>query len=130
MYIETSRNGYNSLARLVSPPLTLTNGQTMCLTFWYSMYGQTINNLKVYYKRSGALGNAVWSKHGTQGPTWKKATVDITGASPLQVVFEASRGVSYTGDIAIDDISAVAGSCSGNIKHTSLFPEFPSYIIE
>ncbi|XP_067654505.1 MAM and LDL-receptor class A domain-containing protein 2-like [Haliotis asinina] len=114
MYIEASSTHYNALARLVSPPLSLNNGQAMCLTFWYSMYGQTINYLNVYFKRSGSLGDAVWSKHGTQGPTWKKATVDITGTSPLQVVFEASRGISYTGDIAIDDISALPGTCSGS----------------
>lgn len=29
----------------------------------------------------------------------------------LQIVFEASRGSSYTGDIAIDDVQAVVGAC-------------------
>ncbi len=119
MYIETSANSNNALARFVSPTLTLTNNQPKCLTFWYSMYGQTINNLKVYFLRNKQRGSAVWSKHGTQGPKWLQARVDITGASPLQVVFEASKGATYQGDIAIDDISAADGSCSG--KSFSLY---------
>ena len=114
MYIETSIVPANSKARLVSPSLTLTSGKAKCLTFWYSMYGRSINDLKVYFKHGRQLGAAVWSKHGTQGPTWTQAQVDVTGNSPLNVVIEASKGSSMFGDIAIDDVSIVDGSCSGN----------------
>ena len=31
----------------------------------------------------------------------------------LQIIFEGIRGSSYTGDIAIDEISFVRGSCRG-----------------
>lgn len=32
----------------------------------------------------------------------------------VQLIFEGVRGTSWKGDIAIDDVSIIPGSCSGN----------------
>ena len=37
----------------------------------------------------------------------------------LQIVFEAVRGVSYRGDIALDDIALKDGSCPSSGKNCS-----------
>lgn len=37
---------------------------------------------------------------------------------PLQIIFEAIRGVSMRSDTAIDDIMFQAGPCLGKFKHT------------
>ena len=76
MYIETSaprRN--NDKARILSPRQTGTG--IKCLTFWYHMYGSNVKTLNVYVTGDSNLGSALWSKNGTQGNRWKKATVDI-----------------------------------------------------
>lgn len=43
----------------------------------------------------------------------------------LQIVFEAVRGISYRGDIALDDISLKDGSCpsSGNFLKSGILQE-------
>ena len=85
MYLESSTNAHGHAARLLSPAVTLTSGQSKCFTFWYNMYGPNIGSLNVYFKRSNNLGSAIWIMKGNQGPLWKKAVVTVTGNSPLQV---------------------------------------------
>ncbi|KAJ7385144.1 Meprin A subunit beta [Desmophyllum pertusum] len=83
-------------------------GGSACLSFYYHMYGKTVNQLNVY------LGSSkVFSKSGAQGNEWKKAEVSINGKG--NIVFEGIRGNSYQGDIAIDDFSLKKGSCSGGV---------------
>jgi trypsin len=81
------------------------------MSFYYHMYGQTINRLNLYNN-----GKVVWNMQGQQGNAWKKASVTLNGNK--NVVFEAIRGSSYTGDIAIDSISTVKGTCGGPVPPT------------
>ena len=46
IYIETSGRKENDSARLFSPPLTI-RSTGYCFKFWYHMYGESINTLKV-----------------------------------------------------------------------------------
>ena len=76
-----------------------------CFTFWYHMYGNTINTLNVYINTNG-LRTLLWSTFGNQGNYWQSASLNITGSNYWsQFIFEGLAGASYTGDIAIDDIS-------------------------
>ncbi|WP_411026962.1 hypothetical protein, partial [Salmonella sp. s55044] len=108
VYIETSSGNYGYVARLLSP--TLTTLGRHCLEFYYHMYGSAINTLNVYAKTT-TLGNATWTKYGSQGNQWILGQVSIHVFTPTQIVFEGVRGSSFTGDIALDDISIVAGDC-------------------
>ncbi|KAM7427033.1 hypothetical protein ABFA07_021757 [Porites harrisoni] len=108
MYIETSSprvQGDN--AKLKSPPLKFRG--TMCLSFYYHMYGSDIGSLKVSFN-----GKDVFSRSGNKGNTWLKASVSISSiAGSHQIIFEGVRGKSFEGDIAIDDFSLTSGSCAG-----------------
>ena len=78
MYIETSNpRKPNDAARLISP-LVPANSGSKCLTFWYHMYGASVNNLNVYAPSGVRMGNPIWTRHGTQGNQWKKAQILIT----------------------------------------------------
>ncbi|KAK3755006.1 hypothetical protein QZH41_001976 [Actinostola sp. cb2023] len=77
----------------------------MCMTFYYHMYGQTINQLNIYNNNK-----KIFEKRGKQGNAWHKASVSLKGNR--DVVIEAVRGSSYTGDIAIDSITVTKGSCN------------------
>jgi hypothetical protein len=77
------------------------------------MYGSNVNALNVYLKKGTSLGKPVWTHTGTRSNKWYQSQVDIQGSSPYQILFEGVRGTSYKGDIAVDDISVVDGSCQG-----------------
>jgi hypothetical protein len=77
------------------------------------MYGSNVNALNVYLKKDTSLGKPVWTHTGTRSNKWYQSQVDIQGSSPYQILFEGVRGTSYKGDIAVDDISVVDGSCQG-----------------
>ncbi|XP_067654504.1 MAM and LDL-receptor class A domain-containing protein 1-like [Haliotis asinina] len=119
MYIETSSpRRPNDVARLNSFILTGPTSPT-CLTFWYHMYGNSIGTLNVYVTRNGAKGSPIWQMSGNQGNSWNVAEVSIktvSGSTPYQIVFEGIVGRTYLGDIAIDDFSVTAGSCSASVN--------------
>ncbi|XP_072179349.1 MAM and LDL-receptor class A domain-containing protein 1-like [Diadema setosum] len=115
MYIETSSpRSYGDIARLKSPAYFSANtNQTYCLNFWYHMHGDTISTLNV--KMSDAMANStvmLYTLYGEQGNMWNEARVDVYRYYQLfNIIMEGLRGSSYTGDIAIDDISLQSGSC-------------------
>ena len=79
---------------------------TTCkLNFWYHMYGTTIGRLTVYMQPTSGTRQQVWTKRGNQGNQWLQANVDLVSNGPYQIIFEAVAGTSFTGDIAIDDIT-------------------------
>ncbi|XP_033751987.1 MAM and LDL-receptor class A domain-containing protein 1-like [Pecten maximus] len=111
IFIEASNpRRPNDTARVMSP--LISDNSPRCLSFWYHMYGTHVNLLNVYQTRSiSSLGTAIWSRRGTQGNQWLQAKVAITPSSPYMIVFEGVRGISYRGDIAIDDVRMALGSC-------------------
>ena len=55
----------------------------------------------------------VWTRFGTQGNKWRHGQVNIRGISSIfNIDIEGVRGVSYEGDISIDDIVVSDDKCS------------------
>lgn len=77
------------------------------------MYGSEINTLNVYLYNSTALGIPIWTHFGNQGNKWYHTKIDIQGYSIYQIMFEGVRGNGIMGNIAVDDISVLEGSCPG-----------------
>lgn len=63
MYIEASGRQPGDKAWLLSPP-SGSSPTTMCVEFWYNMYGAQTGTLNVYLKRNGANGTPVFTKSG------------------------------------------------------------------
>ncbi|XP_068709846.1 MAM and LDL-receptor class A domain-containing protein 1-like isoform X3 [Montipora foliosa] len=106
MYIETSSpRQYGDYATLVSPVQKFS--KIMCLTFYYHMYGSAIGNLTVSID-----GQVKFFEAGNQGTQWVEAKINVDVCGDHPVIFTATRGRTYTGDIAIDDISLKQGSCT------------------
>lgn len=86
MYIETSSprvQGDN--AKLKSRPLKFSG--TMCLGFYYHMYGSSIGSLKVSIN-----SKEVFSKSGNKGNAWLKASVTISSIAGSHQVRDISLG--------------------------------------
>ena len=108
IYIEASGNS-NKTARIISPAISTTG--TVCVSFWYHMYGAHINMLSLYSNTGGSRG-LLWQKSGNQGNKWINGRVDATVNNGDKVIFEGKTGISYQGDIALDDISILSGPCT------------------
>ena len=88
------------------------------VSFFYFMKGATIGSLSLV----DATGSVVWSLTGDQGSTvWIEASADVTTAS---FAFKVMRGSSWTGDVAVDDVT-VSCAASG----TGIFP-LPSFGVQ
>lgn len=78
------------------------------------MYGRHINALNVFTQNTTGFENLVWSKQGQQGNKWIKATVNLDSYVSYSIILEGVRGQDYEGDISLDDISLVEGTCPTN----------------
>lgn len=83
---------------------------SMCLQFYYTMYGRYMGYLNVYKREGMKNDDLIWTLSGNQGTEWHEAVVDIGGAC-YQIIFEGITGSSYQSDIAIDDIYFGKGTC-------------------
>lgn len=119
MYIEASSprlQGDN--ASLLSERLPA--NQTVCLEFWYYMYGDGIGNLTVNLEDSCShTETEVFKRSGEQGEQWRKASVTIPAnivPNDYTVKLTGDVGPTFRGDTAIDDLSLRDGSCTNTQK--------------
>ena len=77
------------------------------INFKYHMYGSSMGEMEVL-----APGGIIWTLQGDQGNSWKSAS--ITGISVHSFTFEYTRGNSFRGDAAIDEVSIVCGDPDPN----------------
>ncbi|KAM4687798.1 MAM and LDL-receptor class A domain-containing protein 1 [Discoglossus pictus] len=103
LYADSSNGEYGHTAHIMTPVISLT-GPKCKLVFWSYMNGATIGTLQVLIK-SGNTTYELWSQSGKQGPEWKRSEVFLGTLSFFQIILRAKRGVSYMGDVTVDDIS-------------------------
>ncbi|BFZ04222.1 hypothetical protein BsWGS_07261 [Bradybaena similaris] len=105
LYIDATLRAQGNKAWYVSQDLSPSNAR--CLHFWYYMSGGIVGNLNVWVLQSSDGSRVpIWSLTGNQGSQWSQGQALIppqTGS--FQVIFEGVRGISWTGNIALDDIS-------------------------
>ena len=80
------------------------------LRFSYHMYGASMGTLEV-----SVNGTSLWSLSGDQGNVWNQAQVDLSAfaGQDITIVFTGTRGTSFTGDMALDNIEVDEGMSSG-----------------
>ncbi|XP_033104873.1 MAM and LDL-receptor class A domain-containing protein 2-like [Anneissia japonica] len=106
LYIDTSTlidNANNEKAQLQTLPYHHSSSKCS-LSLWYHMLGSSIGTLNVYLKTDSS-SSKLFSVSGDQGEDWKTTgNIEIGHQEDFVVIIEAIRGVTITGDIAIDDI--------------------------
>ncbi|XP_066483744.1 MAM and LDL-receptor class A domain-containing protein 1 [Tiliqua scincoides] len=103
LYADSSNGKFRHAADMTTPVISLT-GPKCRLVFWNYMNGATVGSLKVLIK-VGNMTSELWAQSGPQGPQWNRAEVFLGVHSYFQVLFRAKRGISYVGDVAVDDLS-------------------------
>ncbi|XP_062504071.1 MAM and LDL-receptor class A domain-containing protein 1-like [Corticium candelabrum] len=105
IYLETSvPASRNDKAQLRSRVIG-TSCKPCKLNLWYHMYGSSVNRLSVAIQPINGARQTLWTKRGNQGNRWIQQSVDLISSGPYQIIIEAVVGISWTGDIAVDDIT-------------------------
>ncbi|XP_062977317.1 MAM and LDL-receptor class A domain-containing protein 1 [Elgaria multicarinata webbii] len=103
LYADSSNGEFGHTADITTPVISVT-GPKCRLVFWNYMNGATVGSLKVLSK-VGNMTSELWAQSGPQGPQWNRAEIFLGVRSYFQVLFRTKRGISYVGDVAVDDIS-------------------------
>ncbi|XP_018419472.1 PREDICTED: MAM and LDL-receptor class A domain-containing protein 1 [Nanorana parkeri] len=103
LYADSSNGEFGHTAYVMTPLISHT-GPKCKLTFWTYMNGATVGLLQVLI-HLGNMTYELWSQSGKQGASWKRAEVYLGTLSNFQIVLQAKRGVSYIGDVTVDDVS-------------------------
>ncbi|MFT6200367.1 MAG: hypothetical protein ACJAQ2_002147, partial [Vicingaceae bacterium] len=130
IYSEASGSCTFSDAITVTPCFDLTNTIYPEFSFWYHMNGTAIGRINVDVYSNGVWTNNVLNPiSGTQGNFWQQASIDARPYIGQNVNFRitVTTGNSWSGDIAIDDISFVDKSLGLNEPvSNSSFLVFPN----
>ncbi|CAH3189515.1 unnamed protein product, partial [Porites evermanni] len=107
VFIETSSpRQAGDKAYLLSQPFDPTTSSGICLKFWHHMKGASIGTLNVYiYTGNFSSMYLLWQRKGNKGNSWMLGQTPIRSSVKYQVLFEGLCGNSFTGDIALDDIT-------------------------
>lgn len=114
MYLETSTGA--GIAELVSPGIDIATISNPELEYHYHMFGATINKLVIYAEDASgtrtAIDSLIGAQQTAQADPFLRRNVSLSGltAGVYKFVFEGHRGTSFTGDIAIDDVSVQVGA--------------------
>ncbi|NWH70951.1 MALR1 protein, partial [Piaya cayana] len=103
LFADSSNGEFGDTTDISTPVISLT-GPKCKIIFWNYMDGLTIGSLEVLSKTSNKTF-ILWAQSGSQGPQWNRAEVFLGIRSNFQVIFRVKRGVSYMGDVAVDDIT-------------------------
>ncbi|XP_027514472.1 MAM and LDL-receptor class A domain-containing protein 1 [Corapipo altera] len=103
LFTDSSNGEFGHTADFATPVISFT-GPRCKVIFWNYMNGSTIGSLEVLCKTSNRTSK-LWTQSGSQGPQWNRAEVFLGIRSNFQVIVRAKRGVSYMGDVAVDDIT-------------------------
>ncbi|CAG5126615.1 unnamed protein product, partial [Candidula unifasciata] len=136
LFIETSTPVMPGDNAILQSELFEPENDVVCFHFFYNMYGDTIGSLRiwqVYYNISSnklpeISRQVLWMLSGNQSQAWLEGVIPIVNSKQsYKILIEGVAGSSYTGDIAIDDISIIHGASScvlspANASPTSTVP--------
>ena len=117
IFTETSGPPAGAIADFTLPVTNISSLTAPNLTFFYHMFGASTGALEVYVRNvatnvSTRVFQLVGQQQTATNQPYRQAFIPLSSfvsAGQIQVFFRGIRGSSFTGDIAIDDISIAEG---------------------
>ncbi|CAC5395313.1 CORIN [Mytilus coruscus] len=110
MYVESSHGQPGDTTYLSFPSFTSNNPSS--LYFSYHMLGDDIGTLDIMSKNTGtSTVTQLWTKTGQQDMAWVKGCVSLPPDTEQNIYFVATKASGFKGDIAVDNIFVMDGSC-------------------
>lgn len=133
-FTEASSGATGAEATIESPVIDITQLSSPYLSFYYHMYGATINRMyiDIYDGATWILevDSIVGQQQTANADPWTNHLTDLNafGGTPnLKIRFRVIRGTSFTGDVSIDQIDVLNISCfpvsmldTANLSETSV----------
>ena len=112
MFTEASSGATGAITDLRSPLIDLTPLANPIVEFDYHMFGATMGSLQVVVSAAGVETSVLTitgQQHTTELEPYLKATVPLTSyvGQTVQIILRATRGSSFTGDLAIDNFAVI-----------------------
>ena len=116
IYLETSGgcSGFDDSAHVETPIIDATGISNLSMIFWRHLFGATIDNLHIDSRTIVGGVPSPWAPDLVPPYTgnldqWLADTLNLASfvGSQFQLRFRATSGNSFTGDIAIDDVSFI-----------------------
>lgn len=111
IYLETSIGQKGDKARLLSPVLSPATSKDKCqLTVFIHMFGETMGHLNIYtLTENNGYPKLIFTKQDFYQNFWSREILQITSDKKFRIIIEGVKGKSYTGDMALDDITLSSG---------------------
>lgn len=120
LYLEPTGGCYGSTAILESKYFYYIPTTGISLSYYYHMYGSTMGSLKVKIK---VYPNTTWTevgstKSGNKVNMWLPETISLSSYKNkyINIRFEGTTGYGELSDLAIQNISLIAGSSSKSLS--------------
>ncbi|KAJ8383002.1 hypothetical protein SKAU_G00037800 [Synaphobranchus kaupii] len=97
-------------ARLVLPLSKSWNSGNLCLSFRHKLSGHHVGTLQVFIQKGKQSSPAVWGRTGGQG--WRHTQITLWDTGLESVTLKGERRRGRIGEMAVDDLSLMKGSCS------------------
>ncbi|XP_041467526.1 MAM and LDL-receptor class A domain-containing protein 1-like [Lytechinus variegatus] len=113
IYTEATNKAPGTIAHLESTSIPASSMPTVCIDFWYHMYGSNMGTLNIKPKIGDDLKGALWTRSGDHSDRWLHGQVNYQSSQDFQIVFEGVLGEDYYSDMALDDVTIYSGNCQG-----------------
>ena len=80
VYFSSHNHQAGDVAILSTPDITRTEEPYSCFTFWYHIYGEDFDTIRLNINKNG-VRTTLWTISSTQGNLWKFASVDVPSGS-------------------------------------------------
>ena len=84
-FVDSSKSSYEIPDKAIMKSVLFEPTVGVCLSFWYTMYGVSVQSLNVYLKVLSKPSELKWTMFGNQGDQWLHGQIPVISNITYQV---------------------------------------------